>query len=72
MIDESMQEVRLLIELFSLVAKVEEEDFFNLLDSVELEVERTLDVDGFIILTYKFCYYNDPTTKNQYKLKTSV
>ena len=54
LIEESMHEVRLLIELFILVPKLEEDDFFRRLDSIELEVERTPIVDGFIILTYKY------------------
>lgn len=50
--EESMQDVRLLMELFILLAKLDEDDFLSLLDSVELEVERMPMVEGFIILTY--------------------
>jgi hypothetical protein len=58
LMEESMQEVRLLMELFILLAKFDDDDFFKRLDSVELEVDRNPIVDGFIILTYNFCYYN--------------
>lgn len=53
-----MHVVRLLREFFILLAKVEDDDFLRRLDSVELEVDRIPIVDGFIILTYNFCYYN--------------
>lgn len=49
-----MQEVILLMELFILLAKFEEDDFLSLFDSVELDVDRKPIVDGFIILTYIF------------------
>ena len=54
LMEESMQEVRLFMELFILLAKFDDDDFFKRLDSVELEVDRNPIVDGFIILTYNF------------------
>jgi len=54
LMEESMQEVILLMELFILLAKFEEDDFLSRFDSVELDVDRKPIVDGFIILTYIF------------------
>lgn len=52
LMEDSMHEVTLLMELFILVEKLEEDDFFRRFDSVELEVDLTPITDGFIILTY--------------------